>query len=295
MKTWLITLLLFLSLNAQAQNPWGQTYTPFPTDSMLGWWVESWAGQCSGIVDPVYYRMWKDTLVEGQPYFQVLRKKFPDTVYKPFYLFRQDTAAKKAWFRVIGRPVTEPDTLLFDFSLAANSVVPPGCLRNKQPLEIYYYSFGRNDIAIQATSRGHYIEGQGSANGVFLGADEMFDIVGQNPLAAPLVKCLYSKVLLEGLPSPCQCPNLAALIATTKPAAASSISLYPNPATNILHIDSPHSGLHRVVFYDAQGREACNIRRTDVMSWDVSRLAPGRYMVQVSSPAGQGMSSFVKE
>lgn len=304
MKTLILSILLMLSLgfSSQAQgwgqNPWGQTYTPFPTDSMLGWWGEGNAYHCF----PVYttwYRMWTDTVMNGNRYIKVLRSRGATQRYRPAYWFRQDSAQKKAWFRLINQPASEPDTLLFDFSLAHGQMVPPGYLRNPDTMWVTTRVSGWGADVVHQTLTGKrysvgFVEGIGLFSGIFIDVERTSQM--STGLGQQVVICHYGLYRHgQQITGNCPCPNQAALTATTKPAAAPAISLYPNPVINTLHIDSPHSGLHRVVFYDAQGREVCNTRRTDVMSWDVSQLAPGRYMVQVSSPAGQVVSSFVKE
>jgi hypothetical protein len=64
----------------------------------------------------------------------------------------------------------------------------------------------------------------------------------------------------------------------------SGVKIYPNPVTNVLHIDGLATG-HSVVLYDVVGRE-CNIVYLDD-SIDMSGLPSGNYVLQVTGASGE--------
>ncbi len=64
----------------------------------------------------------------------------------------------------------------------------------------------------------------------------------------------------------------------------SSIKVYPNPVTNLLHIDGLATG-HSVVLYDVVGRK-CNVTYLDG-SIDMSGLPAGNYVLQVVDANGE--------
>jgi hypothetical protein len=82
-----------------------------------------------------------------------------------------------------------------------------------------------------------------------------------------------------------------------KHVATSSISIYPNPATGVLHLESENE-LSTAIFYDMTGRA---VKRVDLhgnvtLSLDVSTLNKGIFVLQVETVEGATVSSkFIKE
>ena len=82
-----------------------------------------------------------------------------------------------------------------------------------------------------------------------------------------------------------------------KALAADAISIYPNPANNVLNIDSA-SELNSVRFYDVTGRmvKLIDMKGDFSRAMDVADLNNGIYILQVEMLGGGSTSSkFIKK
>jgi hypothetical protein len=74
-----------------------------------------------------------------------------------------------------------------------------------------------------------------------------------------------------------------------------TVTIYPNPATDIIHIQSSVN-IQSVAIYDIQGRllEIGSIQ-TESVAYDISARAKGVYFLRVTSDKGQEVVKLVKE
>lgn len=77
-------------------------------------------------------------------------------------------------------------------------------------------------------------------------------------------------------------------------AAAPSVSVYPNPASNLLHVRAGDAIRYRLVNAMGAVMAESNIENPD-MIMDVSLLSPGIYQLQLQSATGDVVKRFVKE
>ncbi len=74
---------------------------------------------------------------------------------------------------------------------------------------------------------------------------------------------------------------------------ASSINMYPNPASDILNIDMPENViLEKVSFYNALGQKSLETKQNKI---DISRLSTGLYIVDFDTSKGILHKRFVKK
>lgn len=104
-------------------------------------------------------------------------------------------------------------------------------------------------------------------------------------------------------PTPCN-PSKSIIttisnIATNEPGygvneigSLNNIRVYPNPASNILHIENISNNAVMSV-YDYCGKVVMNVSAAKTI--DISRLAPGVYCLRVTDGKGTGVKRFVKE
>lgn len=64
------------------------------------------------------------------------------------------------------------------------------------------------------------------------------------------------------------------------------VSMYPNPTSGLLRINSPHAGQHMVEVRSALGEVIMSTRFSQTVTMDLTALAKGVYMVQVSHGSG---------
>ena len=69
-----------------------------------------------------------------------------------------------------------------------------------------------------------------------------------------------------------------------------TISVYPNPASNVLHIQASH--LHKVELMDMSGRL---ITSTDHHQLDISHLPAGAYFVRITTPENTTVKRIIKK
>jgi hypothetical protein len=87
------------------------------------------------------------------------------------------------------------------------------------------------------------------------------------------------------------------LLATTDFEFADEFALYPNPANNILNIQSKvDAKIHSIDIYNTLGQLVMAMTDTkNVSKIDVSDLASGNYFIKVTSDKGSSNTHFVKK
>lgn len=72
-------------------------------------------------------------------------------------------------------------------------------------------------------------------------------------------------------------------------------SLYPNPTTNILHIETTQEDIKTVEIFNLQGKRVLQTNTREVKSIEVSALNNGVYFVKLSTNQGEITKKFVKK
>ncbi|WP_203295356.1 T9SS type A sorting domain-containing protein [Luteirhabdus pelagi] len=73
----------------------------------------------------------------------------------------------------------------------------------------------------------------------------------------------------------------------------SSVSIYPIPAQNIIHIESSTAQVERIVVYSLTGQIVANTEENKEM--DISGLLSGMYLVEVVSEGQRTVKKFIKK
>lgn len=76
-------------------------------------------------------------------------------------------------------------------------------------------------------------------------------------------------------------------------AVQNGIRLWPNPAKDVIHIEEPGADA-RLKVYNAKGEEV-SVKFYDAASLDISALAPGLYLLNISTQKGSSTTRFMKE
>ena len=79
--------------------------------------------------------------------------------------------------------------------------------------------------------------------------------------------------------------------------ALNSISVYPNPTSELLNIVSPQVGINDVIVYDVQGRkvESASLNGDSSVQLDLSKLDTALYFVRIETESGSITKRIVKE
>jgi hypothetical protein len=73
-----------------------------------------------------------------------------------------------------------------------------------------------------------------------------------------------------------------------------TISLYPNPTSEIIHIStSKNAWINKVMIFDVTGKQV--LSNADQTSIDVSKLKSGLYFVKIKTDQGEFSRKFIKE
>lgn len=73
------------------------------------------------------------------------------------------------------------------------------------------------------------------------------------------------------------------------------LSIYPNPTSNLLHIETSQTDISRVEIFDVQGKRVMQVSATNLSEIDVSQLINGMYFLKVSTSDGELTRKFVKK
>ena len=70
------------------------------------------------------------------------------------------------------------------------------------------------------------------------------------------------------------------------------VSLYPNPANDIIHIDTPRNDISKILFYDITGKIVLETNATNTL--DISYFDAGIYIVKINTNTNQQTLKLVK-
>ncbi len=73
------------------------------------------------------------------------------------------------------------------------------------------------------------------------------------------------------------------------------LSIYPNPTSNLLHIEASQTDISRVEVFDVQGKQVMQVSAANLTKLDVSQLTNGMYFLKVSTSDGELTKKFVKK
>ena len=73
------------------------------------------------------------------------------------------------------------------------------------------------------------------------------------------------------------------------------LSIYPNPTSNLLHIEASQTDISRVEIIDVQGKRVMQVNSVNLREVDVSQLTNGMYFLKVSTSDGELTRKFVKK
>ncbi len=73
------------------------------------------------------------------------------------------------------------------------------------------------------------------------------------------------------------------------------LSIYPNPTSNLLHIEASQTDISRVEVFDVQGKQVLQVNAANLTKLDVSQLTKGMYFLKVSTSDGEITKKFVKK
>ncbi|WP_189342900.1 T9SS type A sorting domain-containing protein, partial [Ulvibacter litoralis] len=83
----------------------------------------------------------------------------------------------------------------------------------------------------------------------------------------------------------------------TNDIALDAVSVYPNPAQNVLYVVSPNSAIVNTAVYDIQGRKVLTTKNTNdsTVEVPVSTLSNALYFVEITTEAGVVTKRIIKE
>ncbi len=288
-----LSFILLLSANASAHR------------SMFGnqstWWVSQFGTWFMTIYNDTMY-VSGDTIVNSINYKKLTSQKYRST----YGLMREDTIAGKVWFKSTyygGDSTDTAEVLSYDFSLQKGDTFNTWNINYGGPawyqlddsfkiVDSVYYENGLKHIMFKPFGMDEYtkeplvmIEGIGCTYGVLWKRTVQ---AGPSYLLCAYkdgVQQPYTNVLYNGDCSP---PKLSVKPVTGKPA----IEVYPNPATDILHIKGADNCSIRIT--NANGVEV--LQTSSVNEIDVSALPAGVYFYFVSDLEKQSLTSgkFIK-
>ncbi len=122
-----------------------------------------------------------------------------------------------------------------------------------------------------------------------LGFDNIW-VVADNLKPGAIVK--YDNIKLTALPS------VPAYILSANEMVSAKFSMYPNPATNVVHISNSENMLvEQVTVYDSTGKELSqqNFNNESQIQLSVENLASGTYILQIKTNAGLAVKKFIKK
>ena len=73
------------------------------------------------------------------------------------------------------------------------------------------------------------------------------------------------------------------------------LNIYPNPTSNLLHIEASQTDISRVEIFDVQGKRVMQVSPANLSEIDVSQLTNGMYFLKLSTSNGELTRKFVKK
>ncbi|MFT3796319.1 T9SS type A sorting domain-containing protein [Flavobacterium sp.] len=82
----------------------------------------------------------------------------------------------------------------------------------------------------------------------------------------------------------------------TEEVVANEVSVYPNPATNVINVSNPNASITKITLTDLNGRTVKQINYDKVaeIQINISDLASGMYMMNIQSTDGESVKKFLK-
>lgn len=74
-----------------------------------------------------------------------------------------------------------------------------------------------------------------------------------------------------------------------------ALTIYPNPTSNLLHIETSQTDITAIRIFDLQGKRVMQLNSANLRGIDVSHLTNGMYFVKVSTSEGELVKKFVKK
>lgn len=71
-------------------------------------------------------------------------------------------------------------------------------------------------------------------------------------------------------------------------------SVYPNPTSNLLHIETSQTDITAIGIFDVKGKQVMQLSSADLRNVDVSHLTNGIYFLKVGTSEGEFTKKFVK-
>jgi hypothetical protein len=301
--------LLYLILLCCVQIANAQDYKPFPTSNAM--WREN-SGGYEADCEHYQYLIAGDTLINERTYHKLEKsgiKYYPgywggcdfDHPYKinNYYVgfFRNDISSKRVYFIEAG---TEIEKVIYDFSLSVGDTVP----------ELYpdgYYTIDAIDsIDIGGIYHKRFlidnncwdmydlwiIEGIGSTYGLLSPFRCPFEWESKLGCFSINEETLYKDPWWEG-----DCAPIYLGIEKFSQ-NETMISLYPNPTTGEMRIESAGWRVEDVEIFDMYGRKQ-NVRIQNLSSveskLDISQLSAGIYFAKIFTEAGEVIKKVLKE
>ncbi len=72
-------------------------------------------------------------------------------------------------------------------------------------------------------------------------------------------------------------------------------SIYPNPVSNQLHIDSDQAKIEQIIIYNLNGKQVFKVDFHEDQSIELSNLAKGMYLVKVKTETGSLTKKLIKK
>jgi len=289
--------ILILSALAIGQV-FGQTYSPFPTDSAYwsvegrDWWSNPSWGDC---ISTSHYNMLGDTIIESVSYSKIYSSTKNDGIFNlqnaTYYCALREDSLKRIYAR---RPTDTIELLFYDFSLNIGDTVcmdflNKGCYTVNNVDTILFAGKQRRRIHIQISETQQWIEGIGNFYG-------LFQTYYTGSFSTEL-KCFHENdLLLYGNSQFCHCDNLPGV--NEFEANTLNIQFNPNPISEsgTLYIKSSENAEYDVKIYDVLGSEIYSNKITKGELNIGSGLSSGLYYIKVWDDHNQiGTRQIIKK
>jgi hypothetical protein len=76
---------------------------------------------------------------------------------------------------------------------------------------------------------------------------------------------------------------------------STQFSIYPNPTTNLLHIEGKGEIIQNVEIFNLSGKRVLQINANDIKTIAVGHLDNGLYLLKIQTESGSVVKKFLKE
>ncbi|MCO5274657.1 MAG: T9SS type A sorting domain-containing protein [Flavobacteriales bacterium] len=293
MKTYTILLHsilpTLLTLSAMEAKP--QFTSLFGNESTV--WTIKKSDLSGAYTDSLVYG--GDTIMDNMHYYKFNSFMGPTFQSECVRYYAEDTVQGKVWFFNAEHPVP---SLIMDFSLEVGDQFEIFSQFGDtfEVIATYTDLQGRYTVEFDSPIEGlsvpenfKFIEGYGPNRGIDY-AD------GSCSSLDPYALCHYKDGLLAGHASDpawalaCQVPTRD--IPMDNPI---SVRLWPNPGTDVLHIETGTTGRVGVQVCDATGRAVLAAWGTGVLKLSSAALSPGVYFIEVTTSEGRQTVKWMKQ